>query len=747
MHSDELPVFPGSLLSLSSGKSLSDQRITESLISFLTLAAQRISLELDPVVVRRTIGDMNGRTLTLLFDVEECSRQLERSVSAFMMQIDRLEADSIEASKLVRPDAPVGAIWCDEKGNLRWLLLFDEGNGVVQMLDSESGGSARRSSAQRVSKVIENHHSEVEWLSIQRSYLCSSRSHDHAPLTPFARYVELLSPERGDIGVILVFALIVGVLALSTPIAIESLVNTVAFGQLVQPVVILALILFVFMAFSATMRALQTYVAEIIQRRLFVKVAADLANRIPRVRPEHWQSHYGPEEINRFFEIVSVQKVTTQLLLDGTGLVLQAFVGMSVIAFYHPLLLGFDAFLLLLMLAIVFLLGRNAVATSITESRQKYATAAWLEELARHPLLFRSRGGLVFALDRADYFSTRYLNARSSHFRILIRQIIAALFVQAIASTVLLGLGGWLVIRGELTLGQLVAAELIVTLIVGSFAKIGKQLEGFYDVMASMDKLGHLFEMPLERADGIEFSFLDSPMRVQVYDLSVNPSSFGEGLSNISFGIEPGERVCLTSHPSELTSQVLEAIVEYRSPISGRIEVDGLDVRRLRLDCLREQVVLVKEIEVFGGTIAENIHLGRDEVSESDVRQALQAVDLLDMVLDLPHGLSTPITTDGGRFSSEELVKLMLTRALAGRPRLLIVDQLLDRLSDSALPRILPGLLAPGFPVTVIVSTGREDIARYFDRQIDISTEGVVELLPSYPQLPDSSVGKGGHVL
>ncbi len=746
MNNHELADSPGTQLTSSNGAGPSDRRVPESLISFLTLAAHQMSLEIDPVAVRRAIGDVRGSTPAQFADVEECTRQLERSASTFLMQINRLEVEFIGAIKLVRPYAPMGAIWCDQSGQLRWLLLFDEGNGIVQLLDSESDHSKHRSSPQRLTKILENRQSNVEWLSIQRSSLCNSPLHDHGTRTPFGRYLDLLAPERGDIGVILVFAVFVGVLALSTPIAIESLVSTVAFGKYVQPVVVLALILFVFMAFSATMRAVQTYVAEIIQRRLFVKVVADLAHRIPRVRPEYWHSHYGPEAINRFFEIVSVQKVTTQLLLDGTSLVLQALVGMSVIAFYHPLLLGFDAFLLVLMLVIVFVLGRNAVGTSINESRQKYDAAAWLEELARHPMLFRSRGGLVLAVDRADYFSTQYLNARSGHFRVLMRQVIAALFLQAIAGTVLLGLGGWLVIRGELTLGQLVAAELIVTLIVGSFAKIGKQLEGFYDVMASMDKLGHLFDMPLERADGIELPSRNSPIRVQVRDLSLGPSCYGDGLRNISFNIEPGERVCLTSQPSELTSLIVDAIFEYCSPLSGRIEVDGIDVRRLRLDCLREQVVLVNEIEVFKGTIAENIHLGRDEVSEFDVRQAIQAVHLIDTVLDFPQGLATPIQTDGGQLSSEELVKLVLARALAGRPRLLIVNKLLDRLSDSGLPRIIPGLLSPGYPVTVIVCTGREDIARYFDRQIDISEEGVVDMHPSYRQLPNGFGDNSGSI-
>jgi ABC-type bacteriocin/lantibiotic exporter with double-glycine peptidase domain len=94
----------------------------------------------------------------------------------------------------------------------------------------------------------------------------------------------------------------------------------------------------------------------------------------------------------------------------------------------------------------------------------------------------RYEGSAQFALERADHLIFDYLTARASHFRILMRQIVFALGMQAVASTVLLGLGGWLVISAQLTLGQLVAAELIVAVIVGSFAKLGKHMESFYDV-------------------------------------------------------------------------------------------------------------------------------------------------------------------------------------------------------------------------------------------------------------------------
>ncbi len=323
----------------------------------------------------------------------------------------------------------------------------------------------------------------------------------HTPLSPLARLVGLIRPEKRDLWVVLVFSMFVGVLALASPVAVEALVNTVAFGRYLQPIVVLAILLFTFLAFAAAMRALITYIVEVLQRRLFVRVVEDLAYRLPRVRYPEFDHAHGPELVNRFFDVVTVQKTASALLLDGVSIVLQTLIGMAVLAFYHPFLLGFDVVLLLLIGIAVFVLGRGAVSTAITESKAKYAVAAWLEELVRHTTAFKLHAGNQFALERADQLTVKWLDARRGHFRVVIRQIIFALSLQAMAATALLGLGGWLVIMGELTLGQLVAAELIVMVIVGSFAKLGKHMESFYDLLASVDKLGHLFDLATENHD------------------------------------------------------------------------------------------------------------------------------------------------------------------------------------------------------------------------------------------------------
>src|SRR5690606_23632125 len=262
-------------------------------------------------------------------------------------------------------------------------------------------------------------------------------------LTPLRRLLRLLAPDRGDLWVVITYAAGIGVLVLATPIAVQALVNTVAFGTLMQPLVVLAALLLMCLSFAATLRGLQIWVVEILQRRVFMRIVEDLSHRLPHAR---WTAlgSQGPELVNRFFDVFTLQKAIASLLINGLEVVLTAVVGMLVLAFYHPWLLAFDLVLLCAVLFIIFVLGRGATDSAIEESKTKYAVAAALEEMARHPTAFKTAGGAAHASLRSDELSRKYLLARHAHFRVLMRQIGGALGLQAAASAALLALGGYL---------------------------------------------------------------------------------------------------------------------------------------------------------------------------------------------------------------------------------------------------------------------------------------------------------------
>ena len=647
------------------------------------------------------------------------------SVESIGLSTKTVDCTINEAMELLNSGARI-ITWSetgDDSAENRWLLIQKTKSNRFDIAQASTITENSSGASRRVRKVLRDLEVEGRIRCVVVRSDVGISTHDTEGMTPFSRLIGLLKPEWSDIWIVLVFAFVVGMLMLATPIAVESLVNTVAFGRLLQPVIVLAVILLTFLAFSAAVRAIQTYVVEVIQRRLFARVAGDLAYRLPRAQVEGTDNLYLPELTNRFFDIVTVQKVSAQLLLDGIGLILTAAIGMAVLAFYHPFLLGFDVVMMASIAFIIVVLGRGAVKSAVKESKHKYYMASWLEDISRCPTTFRTAGGTALALERADRLVHQYLEARQKHFGILMRQILFALGLQAIASTVLLGLGGWLVISKQLTLGQLVAAELIVTVIVGAFAKLGKHMESFYDLLASVDKLGALFDVPVEHHDGVMEVTSDAPARLEVSSVAYKGKSGGKLSQPIDLQLEAGGSLAVLGSSGSGKSTLLDMIYGLRSPSGGHIAIDQFDPQDLRPDVLRSQVALVRRSEVFHGTLEENVHLHRADVTSADVRQAMESVGLYEHVLQLKQGFDTKLTPDGSPLSSAQGDLLCLARAIAGKPRLLLVDGVLDGLSDEELAHALAVILDENREWSVVVTTGRLAIAEQFEQIIRLNKD------------------------
>ena len=516
-------------------------------------------------------------------------------------------------------------------------------------------------------------------------------------------------------------------------------------NMLVGQVVILSLILLVCLGMAAVFRVLQSYLAEVIQRRVFLRVASVLAHRLPRLRLDALEGQYGPEVVNRFFEVVTIQKAAALLLIDGVGIVLQTVIGLSVLAFYHPLLLGFDLVVIAAMAFTVIQLGRGAIATSLDESRAKYAVVAGLEELARAPLAYKLSGGPEFARDRIDALARRYLATRCGHYAIILRQVVFSLGFQAVATASLLGLGGWLVIDGQLTLGQLVAAELIVATVVAAFAKSGKLFETWYDLMAAMNKIGHLYDLPEERHDGEHHPAAAARPGLQIRGLSFSYDGHRAVLSNLNLDVASGEHLAIRGPSGVGKSTLADLMFGLITPQQGHLAISGVNVRDLSLEALRESVALVRGVEIIEGTVIENVRMGRSSMSLSEVHDALQEAGLLDALAALPLGLYTRVSPSGSPLSSGQARRLMLARALAGKPQLLVLDESLDGLDLNQHGPLVRALFEPSANRTVILITHRPDLLEFCDRQFTLagdahSLDGVPST-PAVAAINDSSRG------
>jgi putative ABC transport system ATP-binding protein len=554
-----------------------------------------------------------------------------------------------------------------------------------------------------------------EWLLVQaQAPLENAVSHDHhAHMPPFRRLMELVRADRNDLWLLLGLALGSGLLALASPVAVQALVNTVAMGGMGQPLIVLATILFFFLSFAGAVFVLESYLVEVVQRRIFVRLATDLAYRLPRVRSDAYDKQHGAELVNRFFDVLTLQKAGSSLLLDGLSTVVQTCVGLIMLAFYHPFLLAFDVVLLLSIMAIVFLLGRGAVATAIQESISKYALVAWLENVAGNIQTFKFGNGAAMAASRTDQLALDYLMAKRQHYRVLLRQIIGSVALYAIASTALLAIGGYLVIDGHLTLGQLVAAELIVSSALLALIKFGKHLEGFYDLMAGTDKIGHLLDLPLEESAEVDAEFV-GPASLTVRDLKFGFSAQRPLFSGFAMHIQPGEKVAILGGTGSGKTALASLLSGMRQAQAGQIQLNGLDLDNLRLNVLRQNITVTSRLEIFHDSLLENVRLGNTNLTAADVEQALTEVGLTGVALD------TVVSPGGSPLANSQAIQVMLARAIVARPALLIVDGILDGMDAGLQQQLAPVLFAADAPWTLLLLTGATETAALCQRVIHL---------------------------
>ena len=533
---------------------------------------------------------------------------------------------------------------------------------------------------------------------------------------PLQRLWRFLSPDRPEITLVVLFAVAVGVLTLVTPIAVQTLVNFVAFGGVIQPLIVLGILMLFFMAFAGAIRVFKLYVVEILQRRVFVRVVSDLSVRLPRVRVDSYDRGYSPELVNRFFDVMTVQKAGSTLLIDGLDVALQAGIGLIVLGFYHPFLLVFDFLLLASIAFILLVVGRGAIASAMKESKAKYAVAGALEELARAPVTYKLFGAPELARARLAELSATYVSARRKHFRVLFRQKIGAVTLHAIASTALLTIGGFLVITEQLTLGQLIAAELIVSLALTSFVKFHKQLESYYDMLAGVDKLGQLYDLPLEEDEGESHTPPAAGASLELRGVTYAYPGHAPVIRGLDLFVASGERVAVLGRRGAGKSTIADLVSGLRDAQSGVVLFDGIDIHDVANSSIRFHMNLVKGFELVEGSVIENVRLGQSDVSIDEVRDALALFGILDELMELPDGLRTQIGYQGTPLSQSTAYLLMLARSIVGGPRAIVVDTLLDELDRPCRERALGVLAGPEAPWTLLVLTNSEEVCAVFDR-------------------------------
>ncbi|MBK6953594.1 MAG: ATP-binding cassette domain-containing protein [Crocinitomicaceae bacterium] len=575
-------------------------------------------------------------------------------------------------------------------------------------------------------------------------------SETNTPPTPGQRFWRLLAPDRKEITNIYIYAVFNGLVYLSLPLGIQAIINLIQGGRISTSWVLLVSFVIAGIAAMGVLQILQLRITEVLQQKIFTRAAFEFAYRLPRIKLEALYRHYAPELMNRFFDTISIQKGLSKILIDFSAAIVQVVFGLLVLSFYHPFFIFFSLFLIIVIYFIFSLTVKRGLATSMEESKFKYKVVHWLQEVARTNSTFKLAGTTDLPLTNTNKEVEGYLVARENHFKILVKQYGILVAFKVLIATGLLAMGGILVMEQELNIGQFVAAEIIILLIMASVEKLVLNMEVIYDVLTSLEKIGQVTDLELEKNQGlsIEENCETSGLSVQLEDVSFKyPGNTKFTLQELNLNINPGERLLISGKNSSGKNTLSALLAGLYDVTSGHISYNGLPKGNLELQSLRDLVGagLIEEQQVFSGTILENIAMGRKNATFENVKWAVANLGLENFIRQSKAGYETMLDPTGMKLSKSTVQKLMLARSIADKPKLLILNQSFSAIEQSERLKIEEFILDRSNPWTLAVIGLSHELAQKTDKII-ILEQGKIIHSGTYDQLKNHlSINPDNH--
>lgn len=542
-------------------------------------------------------------------------------------------------------------------------------------------------------------------------------------ISPIKRLFKLLAAEKRDIFYVYVYAALIGLLSLSLPLGIQAAVELISGGVVFSSVYVLIAFVIVAVLGTGILQVFQISIVEYLQRRVFTKAAFEFAFRVPRLQMESVLNLHMPELMNRFFDVLTLQKGLPKLLIDLSTGAIQIVFGLLLLSFYHPFFVFFGIILLTILFAIFYITGPKGLKSSITESKYKYKVVYWLEEMARTLYSFKLSGNTSLPIKKTDYNVNNYLKNRSTHFKVLISQYSYVLLFKAIVTGGLLIIGTILVVGREITLGQFVASEVIIILILNSVEKIIMYMDVVYDMLTAVDKIAHVTDLPLEPSGGIDIpnsQLNEDGIFVEIKNLSYTyPGNSKKSLDDINLKIGSGERICIAGGSGSGKTTLTNTIAGIHTNYDGILTYNRFNLRDLDMTHLRDKIGKnVSQEDIFEGSVIDNILVGKPFANMNNAITAIEKVGLTDQIYSLPDGFNTEILSGGKGFSSSFANKMILARCLAKDPSLLILNDFFGSFQKYERLQLIEMLTNPDNNWTLIVVSNDPLVMSAVDRVI-----------------------------
>ena len=546
--------------------------------------------------------------------------------------------------------------------------------------------------------------------------------------TPLQRFYSLLKLDRKDISQIFFYAIFSGLVSLSLPLGIQAIINLIQAGRVSISWIILVLIVVIGVALVGILSLMQLRITENLQQKIFVRSSFEFGYRLPKIKFEALYNQYPPELANRFFDTLTIQKGTSKLLIDFSTALLQIIFGILLLSLYHPFFIFFGVLLAFLLYSIFRFSFEAGLSSSLKESKYKYKVVSWLQEIARNNFSFRKQENFEFALEKNNQLVEEYIYYREKHFKVIKRQFTQLIGFKVIITACLLLIGGYLVLNQKMNIGQFVAAEIIILLVINSVEKIIIGLESLYDVLTSVEKIGQIVDLKMEepREENSDYCFTN--LSIETENLKFKyPEATDDVLNDINLKIEPSEKIYLEGINGSGKSTLIRILAGFIQPTSGSFFINDDTYRKIDVAQYRSQISTITHGETpFEGTVLENITMNNPSISNEDIKWAIESVQLGSFIKTLPEGLETKIFPDGRQLSSSNAQKILLARSIVNKPKILFYEDPLDKMDEEASKEIIDFLTNSSNQWTIIVSSKNNYWEQKCSRKITLQNGKII---------------------
>lgn len=545
--------------------------------------------------------------------------------------------------------------------------------------------------------------------------------------SPVRRILNLLKLERTEITAVYFYAILNGLIQLSVPVGVQAIISYVLGASMRASLVVLIVLVVLGVLIAGILQVNQMKIIEKIQQKIFVRYSFAFANHIPELDLKKNDAVYLPELVNRFFDIPMLQKSLSKILLEIPTAVIQILFGLVLLTFYHPAFILFGVILVTVLIVILKYTGGRGLETNMLKSKYKYRVAAWLEEMARVIKSIKYSKHNELHLEKTDVEISNYLEARNNHFRVLLFQFNVLVIFKTLITAAMLTVGTWLMVEQQLTVGQFIAAEIVILLVLNSVEKLIMNLGSVYDTLTAIEKVSEVTDKPSEENGSQVLAPSPRGIKLELRQVSFGYHNDNPILNDISLRIQPGEKVCITGKDGAGKSTLLKLMTGSYTDLQGSLLIDDIPSGNYNMDSVRAHTgVLLNQQDIFLGTLWENIALGNPDIRMEDVKDLAAKTGLDEFIASLKKGFDTMLDPTGKRLPRNVVQKILLVRALAGNPRLLLLEEPWAHLRENQREQLIRTL--SNLPsTTVVVATHDESVAAKFDRVIVLDENGRLE--------------------